>query len=54
MILGLALAAHEHLLPLVDDGLAAVSLDRAQVSDGLVRDFVSSTTGSPARWRWTT
>ncbi|MCB1912639.1 MAG: LacI family DNA-binding transcriptional regulator [Zoogloeaceae bacterium] len=41
VILGSALAAHEHLLPLVDDGLAAVSLDRAQVSDGLVRDFVS-------------
>ena len=41
VILGSALAAPEHLLPLVDDGLAAVSLDRAQVSDGLVRDFVS-------------
>lgn len=41
VILGSALAAHEHLVPLVAQGLAAVSLDRASADDGLLRDFVS-------------
>lgn len=41
VILGSALAAHEHLVPLVAQGLAAVSLDRASSTDGLLRDFVS-------------
>lgn len=41
VILGSALVAHEHLIPLVDQGLAAVSLDRASASDGILRDFVS-------------
>ena len=36
-----ALAAHDHLIPLVARGLAAVSLDRALTADGLNRDFVS-------------
>lgn len=41
VVLGSALAAHEHLVPLVAKGLAAVSLDRACADDSLLRDFVS-------------
>lgn len=41
VILGSALQAHEHLVPLVDRGLAIVSLDRVSSTDGLLRDFVS-------------
>lgn len=41
VILGSALVAHQHLVPLVEQGLAAVSLDRASAADGMLRDFVS-------------
>lgn len=41
VILGAALIAQEHLVPLIGQGLAAVSLDRDSVSDGLLRDSVS-------------
>jgi DNA-binding LacI/PurR family transcriptional regulator len=41
VILGSALAAHEHLLPLLTQGLVAVSLDHGSATDGLLRDFVS-------------
>ncbi len=41
VILGAALMAQEHLEPLIGQGLAAVSLDRDSVSDGLLRDSVS-------------
>ncbi|MDO8310427.1 MAG: LacI family DNA-binding transcriptional regulator [Sideroxyarcus sp.] len=41
VILGSALQEHEHLVPLVERGLAIVSLDRVSTTDGLLRDFVS-------------
>lgn len=41
VILGAALMTQEHLLPLIGDGMAAVSLDRGSASDGLRRDSVS-------------
>lgn len=41
VILGSALLDHEHLIPLFEQGLAAVSLDRVSAADGLLRDFVS-------------
>jgi DNA-binding LacI/PurR family transcriptional regulator len=41
VILGSALQANEHLVPLVEQGLAAVSLDRTSAADGPLRDFVS-------------
>lgn len=41
VILGSALAASEHLVPLIGQGLAAVCLDHASAEDGLLRDFVS-------------
>jgi DNA-binding LacI/PurR family transcriptional regulator len=41
VILGSALAAHEHLVPLINKGMAVVSLDRACTSDELLRDLVS-------------
>ncbi len=41
VILGAALIAQEHLVPLIGQGLAAVSLDRGSVADGLLRDSVS-------------
>ena len=41
VILGSALTTLEHLVPLVEQGLPAVSLDRSSADDGLRRDFVS-------------
>ena len=41
VILASALQMHEHLMPLVDQGLAIVSLDRASTTDGVLRDYVS-------------
>lgn len=41
VILGAALQAQEHLVPLIKQGLAAVSLDRSSTSDSLLRDSVS-------------
>lgn len=41
VILGAALMTQEHLLPLIGEGMAAVSLDRGSASDGLMRDTVS-------------
>ncbi|WP_418320672.1 LacI family DNA-binding transcriptional regulator [Piscinibacter sakaiensis] len=45
VILGAALIAQEHLVPLIGQGLAAVSLDRGTSSDGLLRDSVSVDNG---------
>ena len=41
VILGSALSAYEHLIPLVENGMALVSLDRASTTDQVRRDLVS-------------
>ncbi len=41
VILGAALQSQDHMLPLIKQGLAAVSLDRGTASDNLLRDSVS-------------